>query len=186
MDRRGYREYSLWLAVFSITSAFQFWRASFLDGLIFLIVITGLTITAFSKNSSINLGNNPSFKKYGALYLGAIAFVLLFAPVHEQPAKGALVALLPLLLISREKHEHPAHSISSMARSTVAWSALAVIASVWELASYILGSITGNDARTPTISMLVDPFLQHAEGRFIFIFIWTLIGYELLFVRKSR
>jgi hypothetical protein len=186
MTRRQIREISLWLAIFTITAIFQFWRASELDGLIFIVIIALLAISAFSNREFTTFGGEPKFRKWGALYLGAIAITLVISRIHTLPAMVALLAAVPLLLISREKYEHIQRPKKAMVRSSLIWSGIAVAAAVWELVSYILGAVTGNDERTPTISMLVDPILHHPEGRFFFVLIWTLIGYELLFVRKSR
>lgn len=186
MNTRQKREISLWLAVFTVTAVFQFWRASRLDGMIFLIIIALLAFSAFSKRDFTTYGDQPEFRKWGALYLGAIAFTLMLSTIHTLPALVALLATVPLLLISREKYEHVAPPKKAMVRSSLLWSGIAVAAAIWELVSYILGAVTGDDTKTPTISMLVDPILHHPEGRFFFVLIWTLIGYELLFTRKTR
>lgn len=186
MGRKERRELILWLAIFVITAVFQFWRASELDGLIFIVIIALLTISAFSNRSFTSFGEEPAFKKWGALYLGLIALTLIVSRIHTLPAMIALLGAIPLLLVSREKYEHIKPPQKSMVRSTIIWSGIALAACIWELVSYILGSITGDPSRTPTISMIVDPILHHPEGRFIFVLLWTLMGYELLFLRKIR
>jgi hypothetical protein len=186
VSRKQLREIGIWLSVFTVTAIFQFWRASELDGLIFIVIIALLTISAFSERDFLTLGGNFKFRKWGSIYLSAISVVLIFSRIHTLPALVALLAAVPLLLISRDKHESYSLPQLSMVRSTVIWSAIAFSEALWELVSYILGEVTGNPDRTPTISMLVDPLLHHSEGRFIFVVIWSLIGYEILFLRKSR
>jgi hypothetical protein len=184
VNSKQLREVSLWLGVFTITAVFQFWRASELDGLIFIVIIALLAISAFSERDFTTIGSDPRFKKFGVAYLAFITLTLFLSRIHTAPAMFALLAAVPLLLISREKYDHFSFPNIAMVRSTVIWSAIAVVAAMWELTCFVLGVITGNDEKTPTLSMLIDPILHHPEGRIFFVVIWAFIGYELLFLRK--
>ena len=186
MNRRELREVSLWLVIFSITATFQFWRASELDGLIFIVIIALLAISAFSERDFNTLGGNPRFARWGGLYLIALLAILATSHIHTLPPLVAMLAAAPLLLISREKHEHIPPAKIAITRSAIAWSILALALAFWELFSYILGALSGDDARTPTISMLIDPAIQHNDGRILFVIVWGYIGYELLFLKKRR
>jgi hypothetical protein len=186
VNAKQVREVLLWLGVFSITAIFQFWRASELDGLIFIIVIALIAITAVSEREFKTYINNRTFAKWAKIYLLLSLTVLAFSRIHTLPSLVAMLALVPLLLISREKEDHPAHPRKAITRATAAWSCVAVAMAIWELLSYIAGAITGADYRTPTISMLVDPFIHHSAGRIVFTVIWGFIGYELLFHRKVK
>jgi hypothetical protein len=71
-----------------------------------------------------------------------------------------------------------------MNRSIFLWSAIAALTAVWELASYIMGVETGRDYATPTISMLVAPFIAHRAGLALFTILWFVAGVAI--IRKPK
>jgi hypothetical protein len=186
MDKARLREYSFWLAVFTATAVFQFWRASELDGLIFIAIIAALTISLVDTRGFTTYGGSHRYRRWGTIYLIAIVTLLAFSRIHTLPAMAALLAAVPLLLLSRERHSRHHHPREAIIRSTLIWGAFTVAVGLWELLSYITGEVSGDDKKTPTISMLVDPFLHHSAGRITFVVLWGFVGYELLFHRKGR
>ena len=186
MESRERREVLLWLAIFTLTAIFQFWRASPLDGFIFLLIIALIAITAINERSYTTYLSNAALTRKVKSFFGSALMVLAISRIHTIPSMIAMLALLPLLLISKEKEDFHQHPRKSVIKSSIAWSLIALAIASWELMSYILGEVTGKDFQTPTISMLVDPFLHHSGGRIFFVFIWGFVGYELLFLRRGK
>jgi hypothetical protein len=58
---------------------------------------------------------------------------------------------------------------------------------VWEATAFILSVTTPNGIENfPTISVLLDPFVENLWGRVVFVGLWLAAGYGLLrFWRKS-
>ncbi|MEN9325144.1 MAG: hypothetical protein RL414_898 [Actinomycetota bacterium] len=180
------RELILWLAVIGIAGAFQFWRGSPVDGVIFSLAALAIFYVGIRKKDLTTIGRTSFFRKYASIYLVIAVSPMAIARIHTHPATVAILAIFPLVLVSREEFDHIPRTRHSMTRSTVLWSIVATAMAVFELAAYITGQITTRDSDFPTISMLVDPMLHHFPGRLLFVAIWTYIGYSLIFAKKKN
>jgi hypothetical protein len=63
----------------------------------------------------------------------------------------------------------------------------AVVLCVWEATAFVLSvTVPGGDQMFPTISVLLDPFVENLWGRIVFVGLWLAAGLGLLQLwRKS-
>jgi hypothetical protein len=126
------------------------------------------------------------------LWFIVFAITAIFQFWRQVPEDGVMfcIALVALTIVWRKSRDHIVHHNSRslpLKRSLFLWSAIAVLTALWELASYIIGEQTGRDYATPTISMLVAPFIAHTDGLIFLVVVWLILGYFIIgFPRRKR
>ena len=128
-------------------------------------------------------------RRHGTLELTLWCIVFLITAIFQfwrhVPEDGvmfviALIALISVWYRTRNHEVHQRPRSKAMNRSIFLWSSIAVLTAIWELASYIIGDQTGRDYATPTISMLVAPFIAHPLGLIIFLIAWLATGVAII------
>lgn len=119
------------------------------------------------------------------LWLIVFLITAIFQFWRQVPEDGVMfiVAIISLTVVWSRTRNHEIHQqprSKAMNRSIFLWSAIAVLMAIWELASYIIGEQTGKDYATPTVSMLVAPFIAHPLGLLVFVVAWMWIGFEIV------
>ncbi|MEN9752101.1 MAG: hypothetical protein RLZZ600_1148 [Actinomycetota bacterium] len=174
----------LWTIVLAIMSGFQLWRGAYVDGVLFTAITLLLVI------DSSTGGRFRIFRKHFVAprwvtvsIVLAIGLVLVIAPRH------GLVDLVATVLIgvaafilgwapASARQELPARAYRA---SSITWSILAVALCLWEALAFIFSTyLPGGEENYPTISVLLDPFLNWMPGKVIFIGLWLAAGLALL------
>lgn len=177
-----------WVVIFLGTAIFHVWRGSFEDVLIFggsaaLIITQVLGLTRFG------FSQQPRFHVYQiATVVVLVAGILYFAPRHSLINLLTLVALIPIgvaLLFYVDRTDQPA-ATRPVLRSRLLWGSWAVIFALIELVAYLGSKLTGDLGGFPTISVLLDPVLDDALGRALFVVLWLMAGVYLFGVRRPR
>lgn len=170
----------LWVVVFILGALFQWWRGAFLDFFIYGAIATLITLAIQRRMES------PQLKglrfSYAAGWLALSTCVLMFAPIHSVESTVTSLLLLPLVMWIILGLSDAANSTSDKVErlSSRIWILLALVACLSELGNYFGSDFTGSDSKYPTLTVLIDPVVASTAGRIGFIFLWSLVGIELL------
>jgi len=66
------------------------------------------------------------------------------------------------------------------------WRVLCLILCVWEFGANILGQLNNSLTSHPTISVLIDPFMDNTVGQTVFVVLWLFLGVGLLRVWNKK
>lgn len=180
--------FSLWVAVFAITSALQVFRGAALDEAFFFSGTAALVAATWLTKeypAGKRFEKMARFARHIALFIIVVLSVL---PRHSIAMLVVLLVMLPFLLVAAWIGPyHPAKEPSKRINYTRhLWTAWAVIFCVWEFAANILGQLVGNLTSFPTISILLDPFIDTRVGKLVFVSLWVWAGYVLLFRLREK
>ena len=174
----------------AIMAGFQTWRGAYVDGILFFSLSAMLVIDRLTGGKIVILKKHVVAPKVVTLGItGVLGLVLVLAPRHSWIDLVAFIAIGVTVLIvawepapERVKRPHTA-----MLRSMWFWSMAAVALCVWEATAFVLSVTVPNGYKYfPTISVLLDPFVESLGGRMVFVGLWLAAGYGLLrFWRKS-
>ena len=171
-----------WVWVFFITYALQIFRGSPIDTMIFgtSTLLVWLDAAGFVKKS---LRERPKVSNSTiAIALGLLGIALSFFPRHSYFHGAVMLALLPvaLYLVWYRDRGPKEKADPLMARTKVVWVIICVALCIWEFAANIQGQLENNLYSHPTISILMDPFMDSTFGQSIFVVLWLLLGVGLL------
>jgi len=180
----------LWVIVLCIFSAFQLWRGAWVDGILFT-ALTLLLIVDTSTGGRIRLVKKPIVapRWLTLTVVLAIGLILVIAPRHGLIDLIAmiLIGVTALLLAWAPAPTRPEHPKKAYRASAIIWSVLGVALCLWEALMFVLSTyLPGGTEVYPTISVLLDPFLQWSVGKVIFIGLWLFVGLALLRVWSKR
>lgn len=184
------RRVVLWLGVLSSMAVFQLWRGAWVDGAIFVALVTVLVVDRATHGRIKILRrpiNPPKWTIYAAL--AVLGSVLVFTP------RGGVVDLIALVLIGlvvlvvawvptpkRRELPEAAHR-----RSAMWWTIFGVVFCVWEALAFIFSThLPGFEGAFPTVSVLLDPVLSWIPSRAAFVALWLMGGLTLLRIRSRR
>ena len=174
----------LWICVLAIMAGFQTWRGAYVDGILFFSLVAMLITDRFTGGRIIIMKKPIAAPKIVTLAItGVLGVVLVVAPRHSWFDLAVFIAIgVTVLLVAwepapdREQRPHVA-----LVRSMWMWSMLAVAICVWEAAAFVLSvSLSKGYENFPTISVLLDPFVENVWGRLVFVGLWLAAGYGLL------
>lgn len=180
----------LWICVLAIMAGFQTWRGAYVDGTLFFALAAMLVIDSLTGGRIVILKKPVVAPKVVTLGItGVLGIVLVLAPRHSWIDLVAFIAIgVTVLIVAWEPApERVKRPKKAMLRSMWFWSMAAVVLCVWEATAFILSVTTPNGIENfPTISVLLDPFVENLWGRVVFVGLWLAAGYGLLrFWRKS-
>lgn len=171
-------------------ASFQAWRGTFVDATLFYALAAMLLIDRLSRGRLFIFKKHIVAPKWLTLTVtSSFALVLIIAPRHSIADLIAFVLIgITVLLLAWEPapdREKPPHH--ALVRSAVIWSVLAVALCLWESLAFILSVTTPNGVENfPTISVLLDPFVESLVGRIIFVGLWVAAGLGLLRVWSKK
>ena len=200
-----------WVLVLVAVGVVQAVRAQWVDAAMFLGIAAGLALDAagvFDRiagagpvgraASDTAVRSRTARGRIGraAAWAGlAFAAVVLVAATRHGLVAGVVALLLGVLAVAIAWAPAPAPVPSPerrrpRLRAAVLWAAVVVAASVWELATFIVGRIVPPvRPEFPSVSEIVDPLLDQPASRAVFVVVWLGLGGFLLTrarVRVSR
>jgi hypothetical protein len=171
-----------WVWFFAITAAFQVFRGSFSDTVIFGL---GGALVAIAASGAVN----RNFLSRHQVRLAAslpvaigLALALSLLPRHSPIHATIFIAILPLV-IALVWHRDSGEKIKPNAeekRARSLWAALCVGICIWELGANIVGQLNNTLTEFPTLSVLIDPSLDTILGQGIFATLWLAAGWGFL------
>ena len=167
---------------FAITAAFQVFRGSLSDTVIFGL---GGALVAIAASGAVN----RNFLSRHQVRLAAslpvaigLALALSLLPRHSPIHATIFIAILPLV-IALVWHRDSGEKIKPNAeekRARSLWAALCVGICIWELGANIVGQLNNTLTEFPTLSVLIDPSLDTILGQGIFATLWLAAGWGFL------
>lgn len=178
--RAGFK--NLWFWLFVITTAFQIFRGSIVDTIIFGFGSLMVFLSAGNLLNHVHL-TKPHAHKY-SIYTAVFVIVvaLSIVPRHSEVHAIVVLAVLPLALrFAWYSDRGPKDRADArISRAKTIWAAASVGILIWEFAANILGQLDGSLHSFPTISVLVDPLLDNLIGQAIFVILWLTAGIGFL------
>lgn len=180
----------LWLVVLAIMSGFQLWRGAWVDGILFTLLTLLLLIDVISGGRFRIFKRHIVAPRWVTLTaVISIGVVLVLAPRHGwiDLVAMVLIGVTALILAWSPAPVRPEHPARAYRVSAIVWSALGVGLCLWEALMFVLSTyLPGGTDVYPTISVLLDPFLEWPVGKVIFIGLWLAVGLVLLRVWAKR
>jgi len=176
----------LWLIVFIGGAAFQFWRGSPTDTLVYASVALLVIVAAQEKLRNPEFSATRFTTAASTLLVSTLVFTLF--PIHSWLTAVFYLLIVPVLLrIIWQKESKPSQGpTSALRRSSKIWFAIGSLTCICELGNYFASDITRNDKAFPTLTVLVDPFVADRLGKVIFVAIWAAIGVGLFRVSTAK
>lgn len=174
----------LWVCVLGIMAGFQTWRGAYVDGILFFALVAMLIIDRLTGGRIVVI-NKPIVapKALTLAITGTLGLVLVLAPRHSWIDLVVFVAIgVTVLLVAWEPApERVQRPPQAYRRSMLVWSLLGVELCLWEATAFVLSvTLTGGSEVFPTISVLLNPFVEKMWGRLVFVGLWLAGGYGLL------
>ena len=177
-----------WVWMFTTTSALQVFRGSRLDTIIF--VASTLIIWVSASGLFAEDVKGPVKIKRQTIFLVAALFIaaLSVVPRHTFIHGVLIVAILPLVirLVWYRDSGRKEKADSRINRAKYLWLFLSLGLTTWEFMANILGQLV-NDLHTfPTLSVLIDPWLETSFGQAAFVVLWFITGIGFLGLWRRR
>lgn len=169
----------LWLVVSIGGAAFQLWRGSPIDTLVYSAVALLVIVAVQDKIEMPEFSSTRFVTAASTLLVSTVVFILF--PIHSRVAAGCYLLLVPVLLRIAFKKEStsPQDSTEALQRSSRLWFAIGSLTCICELGNYFASDFTHDDKSYPTLTVLVDPFVADSVGKVIFVIVWMAIGVGL-------
>jgi hypothetical protein len=169
-------------------AAFQLWRGAVVDGLLFSGLVVMLVVDRLTGGRIVLIRRAAQAPRWVVLTTAAsLGLVLAISPRHGTLDAIAITALgvLALVLAWSPTGKRPERPAAAYRRSAITWSLLGVVFCLWEAGAYI-ASVSGGGDSFPTVSVLLEPFLEWPLGRLLFTAAWLIGGLSLLRVWHRR
>lgn len=165
-------------------AGFQLWRGAWVDGIVFGLLVIVLIVDN-QTNGRIRLLKRPlTAPRWVILTItAALGVFLVVAPRHGWADLLGMVAvgITVLLLAWVPDPPGPKRPARAMRSSVLLWSGLSVGLCLWEAIAYILSTRSVAAVQEyPTVSILLDPFVESPIGRIIVVTLWLLGGLGLM------
>jgi hypothetical protein len=180
---------AVWIFILAAIGGVQVFRGAYVDAAIFGVVVVALLADAagwLPRSESARRLLPPALL---IAVLLAAAGILVFTPRHGVPAAivVGLVGLAALALSWPNPRDVPGPLTRATIRAGIAWSLAGVVACLWELAMYILGTFSpGGRTTYPALSDLINPLIDVPVVKLLFVTGWLLAGTFLLRRASSR
>jgi hypothetical protein len=171
-----------WFWLFIITAAFQVFRGSFGDTVIFSLAAITVGVAASGK-LNYNLLNRHQVRMVASIPTAlAIALALTFLPHHSayHPTIFFVILGLVLALVWHSDAGEKTKPTQREKRARTLWAALCVGILLWELAANVFGQLYDTLTEFPTLSVLIDPALDTLWGQGLFVVLWLAAGWGFL------
>ena len=154
----------------------------------FSLLVATLLIDRLT-NGRIRIFHTPPImhRRWIGVLASLAAVILAISPRHSDLdlVVVSAVGIGVLALAWAPAPATPDHPKRAYTRAAMWWSILAVGFCLWEALAYIL-SVTVSEYDFPTVSVLLDPFLEWGIGRAVFTVGWLAGGLWLLRVWGRR
>lgn len=176
----------LWLVVFIGGAAFQLWRGSPIDTVVYASVALLVIIAVQERLRTPEFSATRFTTAASTLLVSTLVFILF--PIHSWPTAVFYLLLVPVLLriIWQKESKLSQGSTSALRRSSRIWFTIGSLTSICELGNYFASDITHDDKAFPTLTVLVDPFVADRLGKLLFVAVWAVIGVGLFRVSTQK
>jgi hypothetical protein len=171
-----------WTLIFVLTTAFQIYRGTLSDVLIFGLITTLLFIQRVKRIEKFTLPFRFALTPRTIFFVVASGLFLYVTPRHSAYMAFWFLASAPLIAAVAISHDEPqnAPDHKSAQRAEFLWSAWAIVMALAELMAYICSRVFSNEKAYPTISVLIQPEFNGGAMKALFIALWLPTGIWLL------
>lgn len=179
INLQTFKKITPWFYLMATVSIWHIWRGALGDAVIFGIPAIILLLDSLGFHP-IKLTKRIYFKTEFVL-VGAI---LIWAILSFTPRYNSLVSFIFVLLIfisfisiwSFDLGRRP-KSNQAQKRATVVWITLIVLLCLVEFSAYVAATFNGgDDLNYPTITVVLDPVLNHTPQRMVLVALWIALG----------
>lgn len=183
----------LWLLTLAIMAGFQWWRGARVDGVLFTAVVIILVIDLLNGSPA-----EPQLRRLilprGVVVACAtiVGITLTFTPRNSWfDLIAVIIAGAGVMLLTwtppTNRELRPDHAVR---RSATLWAIMALTLCVWEALALVFSATSALEATIalqafPTVSVLLDPFLESWIGHVFFVACWLLAGLGLLRLQRQ-
>ncbi len=174
--------------MFVIIVSFQVFRGSVSDALIFAIFAALTTLSQHGRPEQF-LPRIPKLHRKQVIIGVATLGILMTAIPRHTAAYGLMFLAIGGYVIATNWYPDSGKKERGnlpVARATVIWRTYGIALCVWELAANILGQLNDTLSEFPTISVLVDPLLDHPLGKAGFVLLWLMSGVGFMRLWRVR
>lgn len=174
---------SPWAVLFAVITAWHAWRGAGPDTFIFgfgtvLLVVESLRPELLGTRHRVRVPG-----RYGALACTVVGLVFVLTPRYS-PVTVTLVVLTGVaafFLSWYHLHQRYRPTLTAVQRRAIhLWLAVTTVLLLVEFGAYMSATASGSDERFPTITVLLDPMIDHMWGRAVFAAGWLLGGWALV------
>jgi hypothetical protein len=175
-----------WTLVVFVTAAFHFFRGAPIDGAFFLSVAFLLIADALGWiRFRVPAARIPALSTLLGVAV-VLGILLVLAPRHGT-VEGLIVSAIGVWVLVTAWNANGTRAADSVAlrRSIILFTAVGIIGCLIEVSSYLLG-LPSQQAmfEHPSVSLLLDPWVDTIEGRIVFTGLWLLAG--VWFLRRGE
>lgn len=180
----------LWIAVLATMAGFQTWRGAYVDGVLFFALSAVLVVDRLT-GGRVQLLRRPPTAPRWVLFaiVGTLGALLVAAPRHGPVSflVVSAVGVVVFVLAWGPTVARPARPARAIRRSVIVWSIIGVGLCLWEALAFIL-SVTAPQGSFgfPTVSVLLDPAVEHWASRAVLVAAWLLGGLALLDIGRPE
>lgn len=180
------RGFNPWVIFFLGMTLFHIWRGSVQDILIFGISAAVIFTQVFGF-TSVGFARQPRFGAIPiAVVLVASGLIMFFAERHGAWNWFVILSFIPIgiaLLFYTDAETQLVETVQVL-RSRWIWVIWALGFGLIEVVAYLGSKIYDDLEAFPTISSILDPSLDTALGRAVFVIFWLASGVYLFGVRR--
>lgn len=179
---------SPWAILFAVITAWHIWRDALADGVIFGLATAVLVTESFRPRL---LGTTHRIAVRGAvgLLVGSCLTAFFTVAPRYSPAVKTVVILCGIVAFRMawfHMHQRPRPALTPRQRTSIhLWLGAATFLLLVEFGAYVGAVVSGSDADYPTITVLLDPVIDHWWGRALFASAWLLGGWALVTTRPG-
>jgi hypothetical protein len=112
---------------------------------------------------------------------GTVAYAALAATTRVNTVPAAVAVAVPVTTVAALTLRRPERLVAAsplLRRTTMLWAVVALTGLLWEAGAYF-GELTIGQYEYPTLSVLLEPSLQHPVVRFAAWSLWLMAGWRL-------
>ena len=113
---------------------------------------------------------------------GTVAYAALAATTRVNTVPAVVAVAVPgatVAALTLRRPERPVAASPLLRRTTMLWAVVALTGLLWEAGAYV-GELTIGQYEHPTLSILLEPSLQHPVVRFAAWSLWLMAGWRLV------
>ena len=112
---------------------------------------------------------------------GTVAYAALAATTRVNTVPAVVAVAVPVTAVAALTLRRPERLVAAsplLRRTTMLWAVVALTGLLWEAGAYF-GELTIGQYEHPTLSVLLEPSLQHPVVRFAAWSLWLMAGWRL-------
>ena len=182
------RRITPWAVLFAVIAVWHWWRGADADAVIFSAA-TALLLIESLRPTALGTAHRTVVRSRVVVVVGCALTVLLTA----LPRYSAITAVIVVMcgaggfrMVWYHLHQRYHAALDTQQRTAIhLWVAATVLLLLVEFSAYLGAVASGSDSDYPTITVLLDPAIDHWWGRTLFSALWLVGGWALVSTRPA-